>query len=110
MKQSAERMSQLTPARRNLITMMQRLDFGTIENLIIHNGEPIMDPRPHVTRTVKLCGENRPRPEVSLEDFILKDKVRDLFAQFDSLKNGTILLLKVQHGLPVTYEVEGVAA
>ncbi len=100
----------LTPARRRLIDVMQRLGFGTIYDLIIHNGEPILDPSPRRVRTVKLCGENGPRPEVNREDFTLKAEVRDLFAQFDSMKNGTILLLKVQHGLPITYEVEEVAA
>ena len=82
--------SDLSTSRARVIEMMQNLGFGIIENLIIHNCEPIVDPPPRVTRTVKLCGENGPRPEVNLEDFVLKAEVRDLFAYFDSLKNGTI--------------------
>ena len=100
----------LTPARRHLIEIMQELNHGRIEGLAIRNGDPVITPQLRIVRTVKLSGENGPRPEVSLEDFVLKGKVRDLFEAFDSLKDGTILVLKVQHGLPITYEVEEAAA
>ena len=102
--------STLSAPRATLIEWMQRLDFGTIERLTIRNGEPILDPPPRVIRDVKFCGENGPRPESDLDDFVLKAQVRDLLAHFDSVGNGTICSLEVKHGLPFRMQVEEVTA
>jgi hypothetical protein len=87
---------------------MQRLGFGTIEHLVVRDGDPVFDPPPHVIREVKFGAENGPRPEASLEDFALKTQVQDLCAHFDSLGNATIRRLEVKHGLPFRMEVEEV--
>lgn len=102
--------SSLSLARTGLVEWMQRIDFGTIEYLVIREGEPVLDPRPRVIRDVKFGGENGPRPERALDDFVLKAQVLDLFAQLDSLSNGTISRLEVKHGLPFRMQVEEVAA
>jgi hypothetical protein len=85
---------------------MQRLRFGTIEGLVIRDGEPVFDPRPRVVRDVKFGAKNGPRPESRLDDFVLKDEVREFFAQLDALGNVTIRRLEVKHGLPFRMEVE----
>lgn len=102
--------SSLSPSRAELIEWMQNIGFGTIEHLVIREGEPILDPRPRVIRDVKFGAENGPRPELDLDDFVLKAQVVDLFAQFDSLGNGTIRCLDVKHGLPFRMQLEEVAA
>ncbi len=102
--------SSLSPPRARLIEWMQRLDFGTIEFLVVRDHEPVLDPPPRVIRDVKFCAENGPRPESSLEDFVLKAQVLDLFAQLDSLDNGTIHCLEVKHGLPFRMQVEELTA
>ena len=89
---------------------MQRIGFGTIEQLVIRQGEPVLDPPPKVVRDVKFGAENGPRPESDLNDFVLKAQVRDLFAQLDALGNGTIRCLEVKHGLPFRMQVEEVSA
>ena len=89
---------------------MQRIGFGTIEQLVIRQGEPVLDPPPKVVRDVKFGAENGPRPESDLNDFVLKAQVRDLFAQFDVMGNGTIRCLEVKHGLPFRMQVEEVSA
>lgn len=102
--------SSLSPSRAKLIAWMQYIGFGTIEHLVIREGEPVLDPRPRVIRDVKFGGENGPRPERDLDDFALKAQVLDLFAQFDALGNGTIRCLDVKHGLPFRMQVEEVTA
>ena len=87
---------------------MQRLGFGTIEHLVVRDGEPVFDPPPRVIREVKFGSENGPRPEADLGDFALKAQVRDLLDHLGSLRNATILRLEVKHGLPFRMEVEEV--
>ena len=43
----------LPPARRRLLTLMQELNFGWIENLSVQDGDPVFDPPPTVVRQVK---------------------------------------------------------
>ncbi len=102
--------SALTASRRRLLEVMQQLNHGLIEGLVVQNGEPLFDPPLNVVRDVKFCAENGPRRESNINDFALKSQVRDLFAHFDALGNGTILCLEVKHGLPFRMQVEEVSA
>jgi hypothetical protein len=79
---------------------MQELNFGKFLDLVIRDGEPICDPPPQRKRELKFPGENGPRRERETADFSLKSEVVELFAYFDQLKNGTIDVLEVKHGLP----------
>lgn len=101
--------SDLSAPQAELTELMQRLDFGRIECLTIREGEPVLDPPPRIIRDVKFRGENGPRPESDLDDFVLKAEVRTLLAQFDALGNGTIRFLEVKYGLPFRMQVEEVA-
>lgn len=103
-------MASLSPERKRLLKLMQGVNFGLIEDLLIQDGEPVFDPAPHIIRDVKFCRENGPRPESNIDDFSLKAEVRDLFAHFDALGNGTIRCLEVKHGLPFRMLVEEVPA
>jgi len=98
--------SALTPCRRDIVGLMQRINFGRVEDLHVRNGEPVFDPPPRVIREVKFGGENRPRPEAAKADFALKAEVVDLFSKLAMLGNGVIAQLEIQHGLPfrMTYE------
>jgi hypothetical protein len=100
----------LSSCRAGLIELMQSINFGQIERLPINKGQPVLDPRPPVVREHLFGGENGPRPEGAAADFLLKRKVLDLFAMFDSLGNGVIDVLEVKHGLPFRASVKEVAA
>lgn len=102
--------SSLTASRRRLVEVMQDLNHGHIEGLVVCDGEPVFEPSPRVIRDVKFCAENGPRQESAIEDFELKAQVRDLFAHLDALGNGTIRRLEVQRGLPFRMQVEEVPA
>ncbi len=98
----------LSPARKRLVELLQRLNFGRIEGLQVRGGEPVLDPLPRIVREVKLAAaENGPRPEADNRDFLLKAQVVDLFGELDRLGTGTIELLEVKHGLPFRLFVAG---
>lgn len=102
--------SSLSHSRARLIECMQRLDFGSIEHLVVRDGEPVLDPPPCVIRDVKFGGENGPRPESNLDDFVLRAQVLDLLARLGSIGNGTIRCLEVKHGLPFRMQWEETTA
>ena len=64
--------SSLSDPQRRLVELMQTLNFGRIEDLIIRGGEPVFDPAPRVIQKVKIGGENGPRTELTCADFLLK--------------------------------------
>ncbi len=102
--------SSLSQPKTRLVELMQRINFGSIEKLVVRKGELIFDPPPRVVREVKFCGENGPRPEVAKPDFTLKAQVRDLFAQIQAMGDGVIHSIEVKHGLPFKMIIEENAA
>lgn len=100
----------LSPTRKSLVRLMQETGFGRLEGLVIRAGEPALDPPPRIIRTLKLGGDNRPRPEVAKRNFILKAQVVELFQCMDKMQNGVIAVIEVKHGLPFKMEIEENAA
>ncbi len=100
----------IPPAGKQLVELMQRVNFGRIEGLTVRNGEPVMDSPPHIFREIKFCGDNGPRPESIKADFALKAQVRDLFAQLEAMGDGIIRSIEIQRGLPFRMTVEEVSA
>ena len=98
----------LSPARRRLLALMQGINFGRIERLVVRDGEPVFDPAPRVVREIKFGGENGPRPEVKAQDFVLKAQTVELFTSLGRLGDGTVECIEVQHGLPFRMKVEEV--
>ena len=99
----------LSPARKRLVRIWQGSGFCTIENLIIRNCEPVLDPLPRIIDQYRFPGENGPCAEATLADFALPAQMREFFSCLDRLKDGTVLRLEVQHGLPFRMDVERAA-
>jgi hypothetical protein len=102
--------SDLTHSRRRLVELMQSINFGRIEGLPIRGGEPVLDASPRVVREIKIGGENGPRSERAADNFLLKVQVIELLEHLTSLRNGTIEVLEIKHGLPFRLLVAGIAA
>jgi hypothetical protein len=68
------------------------------------------DPPPRVVREIKFGARNGPRPEAALRDFVLKAQLVEFFACLDTLGDGVIERLEVQHGLPFRVALEEAAA
>ncbi len=94
------RKASLSPARRRLLELLQQVNFGRVESLVIVNGEPVFDPPTRIVREIKFGAENGPHPELGSSDFLLKSQVVELMAFFDDLQNGVIDVLEIKHGLP----------
>lgn len=102
--------SSLSRQRRRLLELLQQINFGRLESLVIVRGEPIFDPPPRIVREIKLGGENGPRQELDAVNFVLKSQMIELLAFFDELQDGTIDVIETKHGLPFRMIVTEVAA
>ena len=98
--------SSLPEPHRQLLELMQHVNFGRIERLVIDEGQPLLEPRPRVVREFRFPGENGSRPEAAIEDFSLKAQVVELFRSFDEMRDGLIDVLEIKHGLPFRMIVE----
>ena len=100
------RLSDLSPARQALVRLCQAINHGSIEDLEIRHSEPVFDPWPVTVRDVKLYGDEDPRPELSLQDFVVSDEIVRLLKSLDEMKYGTIRRIEVHAGLPRRMLVE----
>ena len=94
----------------SIVELMQSINYGRIENLVVRHGEAVLDPPPRVVREIKFCAENGARPESARHDFTLKSQVLELFAHMEAMGNGVIKCLEIKHGLPFGMTVEEDAA
>ena len=101
-----QNLGHLSPGRQRLVRLIQRVNFGRVENLLIVHGEPVFKPAPRMVQTVKLGGDNERRAEAGIEDFQLTGPVMDMLNQLTDLGDGRIERLDVRHGLPFFMEIE----
>jgi hypothetical protein len=99
----------LSPAQRRLVELLQRVNYGKVERLTVKGGQPCFDPPPRVSRTLKLGGQNGPRPEVHSGNFLLKRALADLFEQLALLGDGLVESIEVLGGLPNKMVVVGMS-
>jgi hypothetical protein len=95
----------LSPARRRLVELMQDVNFGRIEGLVVDAGEPVFEPAPRVLRDIVFGKSNSPNAARGLEDFDLKEQHCELLQHFDQDQSVVIESLVVQNGLPVRMTV-----
>jgi hypothetical protein len=100
--------SDLAPAEQRLVELVQSVNFGRVERLVVRDGQPVFDPMPRIVRTLKLggVGRNSPRLPAGSEDFAVKKEVIDLLDQLDQIGDGVIAKIEVMHGLPTLLELE----
>src|SRR4051794_877966 len=100
----------LSSACQGAVRLMQRTGFGRVEGWVVRAGEPVLEPRPCVLRTVKLNGvatDNAARAEASLSDFELKREHIEFFAQLDQLQDGVVVKVEIAYGLPQLMVIAG---
>ncbi|MFH1680410.1 MAG: hypothetical protein ABIH26_07180 [Candidatus Eisenbacteria bacterium] len=89
---------------RRILELMQRVNFGQLR-FSVRRGRTILHPAPRVRRTVRFGGDNRARPELTLDDFALKAEVVEFLGEIRQLANA-IVEVEVKHGLPFQMTVE----
>ena len=98
--------SSLSEARRRLVELLQKLNFGRIEGLHVRGGEPVLTPPPRVIQKIRMGGDNSPRAESTLPDFWLKKQLVELLEIIGELGDGEIRTIEIAHGLPLLVEIE----
>jgi hypothetical protein len=86
---------------------MQRMRFGTIEYLLIRDGEPVF--KPGLTKFLRKIypnRENRPHPASANEDTQLKVTMIELFEHLRHIRHGLVRSLTVSDGLLLHMDVE----
>jgi hypothetical protein len=94
------RLSELSAARKALVRAMQALNYGSLLDLKISNGEICMDTEVDALMDIRLDGEPSPRLELQLEDFALSRETCQLFTEIDALRDGSIERIVVHAGIP----------
>ncbi len=102
--------SDLSRGKARLVEVMQDINFGRLERLQIRDGEPVLDSESEIVREIKFGGENGPRREREVDDFLLKSQVIELLAFISQLRVGVIEVLEIKHGLPFRILVREAAA
>src|SRR5450432_560251 len=85
-----KRFSQLSRPGQGLIRLCQYVNFGSILNVKVADGEVIFEPPPEIIVDVRLDGDVSQRSELALPDFVLASEACRLLAQIESLKTGLI--------------------
>jgi len=80
--------------------MMQAVNFGELQCILVKDGDPIFADGSAVIVDVKLDKEESSRPQLALEDFELTIEIVRLLSRLDDLTNGTIKSLEVRAGIP----------
>ena len=89
--------------RQQLLRQFQQLHFGRIECLGVRDGEPVLSPMPRRIKEFKPGSDNAPRPELN-SDYYSRRQVIELLEYFDRIRNGTIDVIEIKHGLPFKLE------
>jgi hypothetical protein len=97
---SERRFSGLSKPRQILIRLCQYVNFGSILNVRIADGEIVFVRPPEIVVDVKLDAELAQRPELGLADFVLPAETSRLLAHIDSLAAGQIEKITVHAGIP----------
>ena len=92
--------SQLSPARQQLLRLCQSINYGYVQDLLIKDKEPALDPGPVVLLDIKLDSEERPRDESGSTDFLLCAEAIRLMTLLDQITNGKVSKLEVRGGVP----------
>ncbi len=97
--------SDLSPDERRLLDILRLIQFGSMTDLQIRNGQPVLSPMPRVTCERRMKGQ-APPAEV-LRNHELKTQSVEFVRYLHQVRNGTIPLVQVKGGLPFKVELEG---
>jgi hypothetical protein len=99
--------SSLSTPQKRLLEILQKVNYGRVEDLSIRGGEPMFNPPPRIVRDVKLgAADNGARPELESADFALKREHVELFESLRRLGDGAIEAIEIKAGLPFRLIIE----
>jgi hypothetical protein len=82
-----------------LIRIMQRIQYGSIDQLKIVNGSPDLSTL-KITRDIKFGNRNEPKDHLPYADHLLKQQHIEFFQMISVMRCTTIGRIEIQNGLP----------
>jgi hypothetical protein len=96
-----QQLSRLSAPRQSLVRLFQSINYGSVQNLEVRDGEPLLSgPGPNVLVDIRLDSEDPGRDELALGDFALCAEVLRLMSLMDQVRNGRISKIEVRAGIP----------
>jgi hypothetical protein len=95
----------LSIPEQQLLEILQFLRFGRIEQLGIHDGQPMLE-GDRIIREIKRGSKDNLTCEPEAEDFELKSERVELFECLRRFNDGVVEVLEFRHGLPFRLVVE----
>jgi hypothetical protein len=101
----SSRKSALPVAWRRLVELLQSINFGRAQ-FSVRSGQPDFSQPVRTVRMVRLTGgDNGSRGEAQSADFELRKEVTSLLQQVAEARDGAVVTVKIEHGLPVHIEI-----
>ncbi len=94
-----------SPERQRLETIIEKLGFGLIEDLLVIDGQPQFDPEPKRTRVFNLDADGAPNAKRSGREYRLRT-MDALFRCLDTIRGRAFVSIVVKHGVPVRLSVK----
>lgn len=96
----------LRPPEQRLLELARRVSYGTLQDMVVQNGELVPGPPVKIKHKLRLGKINAGRcVRFISEDFKLKKQHIECIERIRGIKNGTVSI-EVRDGLPVDIVVE----
>jgi hypothetical protein len=97
----------LHASEQRLIRLVHQVGYGALTNIPIQHGKPVLAARHKAIRQHRLGQPDAPGADPVLhDDFLLKKQHRDLIARLRAVRDGRIVTLEIQNGLPLQLKLE----
>lgn len=102
---------QLSQGDRSLLSLMQSVYYGRLENLAIRNGHAVVTKESRKIRSHKIGAAKHSHDAGQTgADFLLNEKQQEFLTAVSGIADGIINEIQIQAGLPVSLETEEVIA
>jgi len=91
---------QITDAERAFARLVHETRFGTIENIRLSGGQPVIDDNTEIATEYRLSGMEPAREVMTDDEYLSKPQVRSMFERFKLVREGTVQNLDIRDGLP----------
>ena len=102
-------LKELPEGDRDLLSLMQSVDYGRLENLAVHGGHAVVTKDSRKIRTHKIGAVNNPHGIGPCGDYLLSEKQIEFLAAVRGITDGVINQIQIQAGLPVAFETDEAA-
>lgn len=92
---------ELSGPQSRILKEMQRRNYGTLEGVLMKNGDPLITDETIVNQTIKIGGNNGPRREHRLHNYELKSAQIQFLEELKAIPDGSLFDVVFSGGLPL---------